>query len=96
MAEEIEGAEVTEYKLTPELLEAMVTVTEILEKLANGEITIGEAKALYEAKVMPVIKELQAKSKPASKAKKSTKKKSKSTAKSSSKSSRKRKTKKSG
>jgi len=79
MAEEIEGTEVTEYKLTPEILEAMLIATEILEKLSAGELTVGEALALYEEKVLPVIKQLQAKTKTSksSKKKKTTSKKTK-------------------
>jgi len=88
MSEEFEGTEVTEYKLTPELLEAMITATLILEELAEGKLTLQEARALYEEKVLPVIKELQAKSRPAkSKSKKkSSKSKSSKKEKSSSKS----------
>jgi len=71
MAEEIEGTEVTEYKLTPEILEAMLIATEILEKLSSGELTVGEALALYEEKVLPVIKQLQAKTKTSKTSKKS-------------------------
>jgi len=77
MAEEIEGTEVTEYKLTPEILEAMLIATEILEKLSAGELTVGEALALYEEKVLPVIKQLQAKTKTSKSSKKKTAKKTK-------------------
>lgn len=56
----IEEAEVTEYSITSiELLRAMLEATDILEKVARGEMTIAEAMAQLEMKVASVIRSLE-------------------------------------
>lgn len=55
-----EEAEVTEYSITSiELLRAMLDATDILEKVAKGEMTIAEAMALIETRVASVIRQLE-------------------------------------
>ncbi len=72
--------EVTEFKVSPEFLEAMLTATELLEKISHGEITLSEAKAIFEEKVNPVIAHIRETSRPVrgkKKQKKKTEKKTK-------------------
>jgi hypothetical protein len=76
--------EVRTYSISsPDMLEAMLEYTEILEKTARGEMSKREAKALYVEKILPVVKELQEKYAPKevkpkkAKKKKTTKKKKK-------------------
>ena len=66
VAEEEETAEVTQFAVaSPEILRAMIIATELLEKLARGEITLSEAKAIYEEKIASVIESIRESSKPA-------------------------------
>ncbi len=53
--EAIEEIEVTEFKIGPEFLKVMLTATELLEKIARGEITISEAQAIFAREVLPVV-----------------------------------------
>ncbi len=63
--EEIEVAEVTQFATAnPELLKVMVEATILLEKLVRGELTLSEAKAIYENKIRAVVESLIEKSKP--------------------------------
>ncbi len=66
MAEEEEAAEVTQFAVaSPEILRAMIVATELLERLARGEITLSEAKAIYEEKIASVIESIRESSRPA-------------------------------
>lgn len=57
--------EVATYSLTnPDLLEAMIEVTELLDRVAKGEISSSEARALYAKSILPKLKELEAKHAP--------------------------------
>ncbi len=61
-----------------DLLEAMIHTTDLMEKVAKGEISIEEALAIYQARILPVIEEIREKAK-AKQAKKAAKKKAKKT-----------------
>ena len=52
MTEEIE---VTEFKVGPEFLRVMLIATDLLEKIAKGEITVSEAQAIFAQEVLPVV-----------------------------------------
>ena len=68
--------EVATYAVTnPELLEAMIEISELLEKVARGELTVREARAIYVESILPRFKELEEKYKPKEKKKKEAKKK---------------------
>ena len=68
--------EVATYAVTnPELLEAMIEISELLEKVARGELTVQEARAIYAESILPRFKELEEKYKPKEKKKKEAKKK---------------------
>lgn len=85
MSEEAEAMEieVPTYAVTsPDLLETMIEITELLDKVARGELTFNEAKAIYAESILPKLKELEAKyapkkTKKSSKQKKTTKKETK-------------------
>jgi len=76
--------EVRTYSISsPDMLEAMIEYTGILEKVSRGEINVSEAKALYVEKILPMMKELEQKYaprevKPKAQKKKTKKKKTKS------------------
>ncbi len=56
----VEETEVTEYSITSiELLRAMLEATDILEKVARGEMTISQAMALLETRVASVIRSIE-------------------------------------
>jgi len=96
MSEEAEAMEieVPTYAVTsPDLLETMIEITELLDKVARGELTFNEAKAIYAESILPKLKELEAKYAP-KKTKKSSKQKKKTTKKETKKSEKKTKTKK--
>lgn len=81
MSEEAEAMEieVPTYAVTsPDLLETMIEITELLDKVARGELTFNEAKAIYAESILPKLKELEAKYAP-KKTKKSSKQKKKTT-----------------
>ncbi|MCE4609846.1 MAG: hypothetical protein F7C36_05660 [Desulfurococcales archaeon] len=68
--------EVTEFKVSPEFLEAMLVAVDLLEKVSAGELTLSEARAIFEEKVNPVIAHIRETSRPVrGKSKKTTKKK---------------------
>ncbi|MEB3789614.1 MAG: hypothetical protein GSR72_06960 [Desulfurococcales archaeon] len=74
--------EVTEFKVSPEFLEAMLVAVDLLEKVSTGELTLSKARAIFEEKVNPVIAHIRETSRPVrgkSKTKKSKKKSSKKT-----------------
>ena len=61
-AGESEEAEVivAQYKISdPALVEALLTVTDILEALAQGKITVSEARAVIEEKVHAVMASME-------------------------------------
>jgi len=96
MSEEAEAMEieVPTYAVTsPDLLETMIEITELLDKVARGELTFNEAKAIYAESILPKLKEREAKYAP-KKTKKSSKQKKKTTKKETKKSEKKTKTKK--
>lgn len=71
---------VPKYAVTsPDILEAMVEITELLDKVARGELAISEARAMYVERILPKLKELEEKYTPKKKA--SSGKKSKKTSK---------------
>ncbi len=77
--QEYEEVEVTEFRVSPEFLDIMLLAVDILEKLANGEMSITEARAVYQEKIAPVIrvereKAVKSRSKRSSKSRKATKK----------------------
>lgn len=96
--EAIEEIEVQPYSVaSPDLLETMLDVTELLEKVARGELTFNEAKAIYAESILPKLNEIEEK-RAAKKTRKKTKKASSSSKKtgSSSKSKKRKKRKKEG
>ncbi len=57
--EEEEEVEVTYYKISdPRLVEILLRTADILEKLSKKEITLSEAKAIYETEVADLIKKV--------------------------------------
>ncbi|MEB3844669.1 MAG: hypothetical protein LRS48_03185 [Desulfurococcales archaeon] len=77
--EEYEEVEVTEFRVSPEFLDIMLLAVDILEKLANGEISITEARAIYQEKIAPIVrvereKAVKSRSKRSSKSRKTSKK----------------------
>ena len=78
MSEEEMEIEVATYTVTsPDLLEAMIEVSELLEKVARGELTLQEARAIYAESLLPRLKEIEEKYRPKEKKKKEKKKVSK-------------------
>jgi len=77
--QEYEEVEVTEFRVSPEFLDIMLLAVDILEKLANGEISITEARAIYQEKIAPIVrvereKAVKSRSKRSSKSRKTSKK----------------------
>lgn len=64
-ATESSEVEVPTYSLSnPELLEAMIEVTELLDRVARGEMSSREARTLYSESILPKLRELEAKHAP--------------------------------
>ncbi len=57
--DEEEEVEVTFYKISdPRLVEILLKITDLLEKLSRKEITVSEARAIYETDVTDLLREV--------------------------------------